>query len=69
MILSTLSKKTHNFIRKTKSYLKKIPNDLEKSHPDFPEEGKEERPPGHVGVFYQNLGITHSIYFRKLFQF
>ena len=57
MILPTLSKKTHNFIRKTKSYLKKYPNDLEKLHPDFSEEGKEERPAGHVGVFCQNLGI------------
>ena len=54
-------KKTHNYIRKTKSYLKK--------YPDFPEKGKEERPAGHVGVFCQNLGITHSIYFRNLFQF
>ena len=27
-------------------------------HPDFLEEGKEERPVGHVGVFCQNLGIT-----------
>ena len=38
-------------------------------HPDFSEEGKEERPAGHVGVFCQNLGITRSIYFGKLFQF
>ena len=58
MILPKLSKKPHNFIRKTKSYLKKSPNDLEKLHPDFSEEGKEERPSGHVGVFCQNLGIT-----------
>ena len=62
-------KKTHNYIRKTKSYLKKYPNDLQKLYPDFPEKGKEERPAGHVGVFCQNLGITHSIYFRNLFQF
>ena len=55
MILPTLSKKTHNFIRKTKSYLNKNPNDLEKLHPDFSEEGKEERPAGHVSVFCQNL--------------
>ena len=64
--IADIVKKTHNFIRKTKSYLKKNPNDLEKLHPDFPEEGKEERPAGHVGVFCQNLGITHSIYFKKL---
>ena len=55
MILPTLSKKTHDFIRKAKSYLKKNPNDLEKLHPDFSEEGKEERPAGHVSVFFQNL--------------
>ena len=67
--IANIVKKTHNFIRKTTSYLKKNPNDLEKLHPDFSEEGKEERPAGHVGVFCQNLGITHSIYFRKLFQF
>ena len=51
-------KKPHNFIRKTKNYLKKTPNELETLHPDFLEEGKEERPAGHVGVFCQNLGIT-----------
>ena len=67
--IANIVKKNHNFIRKTTSYLKKNPNDLEKLHPDFSEEGKEERPAGHVGVFCQNLGITHSIYFRKLFQF
>ena len=38
--------------------LKKTLNDLEKLHPDFPEEGKEERSAGHVGIFCQNLGIT-----------
>ena len=56
--IANIVKKIHNFIRKTKSYLKKNPNDLEKLHPDFSEEGKEERPAGHVGVFCQNLGIT-----------
>ena len=56
--IANIVKKTHNFIRKTKSYLKKNPNDLEKLHPDFSEEGKEERPAGHVGIFCQNLGIT-----------
>ena len=33
------------------------PNDLEKLHPDFSEEGKEEISAGHVVVFCQNLGI------------
>ena len=56
--IANIVKKTHNFIRKTKGYLKKNPNDLEKLHPDFSEEGKEERPARHVGVFCQNLGIT-----------
>ena len=45
-------------MRKTKNYLKKTLNDLEKLHPDFPERGKEERSAGHVGIFCQNLGIT-----------
>ena len=45
-------------MRKTKNYLKKTPNGIEKVHPDFSEERKEERPAGHVGVFCQNLGIT-----------
>ena len=68
--IADIVKKTRNFIRKTKSYLKKNPNDLEKLDPDFPEEGKEGRPAAYVGVFCQNLGgTTHSIYFRKLFQF
>ena len=56
--IANIVKKPHNFVRKTKSYLKKTPNDLEKLHPDFSEEGKEERPAGHVCVFCQNLGIT-----------
>ena len=56
--IANIVKNPHNFIRKTKPYLKKNPNDLEKLHPDFSEEGKEERPAGHVGVFCQNLGIT-----------
>ena len=53
--IANIIKKPHNFIRKTKTYLKKNPNDLEKLHPDFSEEGKEERPAGHVSVFCQNL--------------
>ena len=36
----------------------KTPNDLEKLHPDFSEEGKEEMSVRHVGVFCQNLGIV-----------
>ena len=58
VILPTLSKKPDDFMRKTKNYFKKTPNDIEKLHRDFLEEGKEERPVGHLGVFYQNLGIT-----------
>ena len=46
--------KTNN-IAKTKSYLKKDPNDLEKLYQDFSEERTEERPAGHVSVFCQNL--------------
>ena len=45
-------------MRKTKNYLNKNPNDIEKLHPDFSEEGKEKRPAGNVGVFRQNVGIT-----------
>ena len=45
-------------MKKAKNYLKKTANDLEKLHPDFSEEGKEETSTGHVGVFWQNLGIT-----------
>ena len=56
--IANIVKKTHNFIRKTKSYLKKNRNYLEKLHPDFSEEGTEERSAGRVGVFCQNLGIT-----------
>ena len=37
-------------MRKTKNYLKKTPTDIETLHPDFTEEGKEDRPAGHVGV-------------------
>ena len=49
-------KKPHNFVTKTKNYLQKNPEDLEKLHPDFLEEGKEEM--SAVGIFCQNLGIT-----------
>ena len=45
-------------MRKIKNYLKKTPNGVEKVHPDFSGERKEERPAGYVGVFCQNLGIT-----------
>ena len=45
-------------MRKTNDYLNKNPNDIEKLHPDFSEEGKENRPAGHMGVFCQLLGIT-----------
>ena len=65
----TLSKKPTILLEKLKVTLKKNPNELEKLDPDFPEEGKEGRPAGYVGVFCQNLGTTLSIYFRKLFQF
>ena len=44
-------------MRKTKNYLKQT-HDNEKLHPDFSEEGKKEKPAGHVGFFCQNLGIT-----------
>ena len=67
MILSISSKKQIILWKKTKTCLKNPPNDLEKLHSDFSEEGKEEMPTGHMGVFSTNLGITHSIYFRKLF--
>ena len=53
-----MSKKPHNFVKKTKNYLKKTPTDLEKLHPYFSEEGKEERSAEHVGVFCEDLGIT-----------
>ena len=57
-VIANIVKKTHNFVKKTKSYLQNNPNDLEKLHPDFSEEGREEMSAGHVGVFCQNLGIT-----------
>ena len=46
-------------MRKTKNYLKQT-HDNEKLHPDFSEEGKKEKPAGHVGVFCQNLGINFT---------
>ena len=49
--IANFVKKTNNFMKKTKRYLKKKPNDLEKLHPDFSEEGKEERSARHVGAF------------------
>ena len=45
-------------MRKIKNYLKKTLNGIEKVHPNFSEERKEETPDGHVGVFCQNLGMT-----------
>ena len=45
-------------MKKTKNYLKKNPNDIEKLHPDFSEERKGEISAGHVGVSFQNLGFT-----------
>ena len=41
----------------TKNYIKRIPSDLEKLHPDFSEEGKEEVSAMHPDVSCQNLGI------------
>ena len=38
-------------MRTTKNYLKNTRNSIEKIHPDFSEEGKEERPARYVGVF------------------
>ena len=63
--IASIVKKPNNFVKKTENYLKQTPSDLEKLHPDFSEEGKEEIPAGYVGDFCQNL--YHSIYFRKLF--
>ena len=53
-------------MRKIKNYLKKTPNGIEKVHPDFSEERKEERPAGHVGVFlsksrYHSIAILYKI--------
>ena len=33
---------------------------LRNLYPDFSEEGKEQRPVGHVNVFCQNLGICRK---------
>ena len=52
--IANIIKKTHTFMRKTKSYLKKYTNDFEKLPPDFSEEGKEERIAGYVG---QNIPV------------
>ena len=57
-VIANIVKKPHNFVKKAKNYLQNNPNDLEKLHPDFSEEGTEEMSAGHVGVFCQNLGIT-----------
>ena len=66
-IANIIKKNRCNFVRKTKNYLKKPPNDLEKLHPDFSEEGKEERQLD-MGFFLEKSSYQ-SIYFRKLFQF
>ena len=57
-VIANIVKKPHNFVKKLKIPLKTPPKDLQKLHPDFSEEGKEEMSVGHVGVFRQNLGIT-----------
>ena len=57
-VIANIVKKPHNFVKKTKNYLQNNPNDLEKLHPDFSEEGTEEMSAGHIGVFCQNLHIT-----------
>ena len=41
-VIANIVKKPHNFVKKTKNYLQNNPNDLEKLHPDFSEEGTEE---------------------------
>ena len=53
------SSKSHIILWKktTKNYIKRIPSNLEKLHPDFSEEGKEEVSAMHPDVFCQNLGI------------
>ena len=60
-VIANIVKKTHNFVKKTKTYLQNNPNDLEKLHPDFSEEGTEEMSAGHVGVFCQNLCISQHV--------
>ena len=65
-VIANIVKKPHNFVKRTKNYLPNNPNDLQKLHSDFSEEGTEEMSAGHVGVFCQNLGIT-GYTFRKLF--
>ena len=62
-------KKPHNFVRETKNYLKKNPNDLEKLHPDFSEEEKKEK---QLGMWVSlPKSRYHRTYFKigKLFQF
>ena len=41
--IAKIIKKPQNFVTKTKNSLEKKQNDLGKLHPDFSEEGKEER--------------------------
>ena len=36
--IANIVKKNHDFMRKTKNYLKKHPNELEKLHLEFPQD-------------------------------
>ena len=47
---------------KTKTYLNKNPNDIEKLHPDSQRKGKEKRLLG-MWVFSAKIQVSHSIYF------
>ena len=60
MILPISSKNHIILSEKLKTIWKKTPNNLEKLHPDFSEEGKKERQQHRwvCGCFCQNLGIT-----------
>ena len=63
---TSLIKQPHNFVRKTKNYLKKPQMTLTSGlYPDF-SEGKEER---QLGRCFLPNSRHHSICFRKLFQF
>ena len=48
-------------MKNTKNYLNKTPNDLEKLHPGFSEEGREEIPARHVGVSAKILVSQHIL--------
>ena len=49
-------------MRKTKTYLNKNPNDIEKLHPDSQRKGKEKGLLG-MWVFSAKIQVSHSIYF------